>query len=155
MLRADVVRRNDRLARFHNVTGLQTQAVGDQGERFLQTGVAGFAGFEEAPEFGGRQAAADFPLQRGAAGRGVNDALNVDGADFSAHARQADGQKVHDETRVHTGADHARAGLSANSVEPGGQGRLAELGKYQLLAGGDHADPVAGYWLDLSKRVLE
>ncbi len=89
--------------------------------------MAGFAFLEEAPEFGRRQAAADFFLQGSAAGRGVDDALNMHGADITADAGHADGQEIHDKTRIDAGADDARAGFFANLVEQRRESRLAKL----------------------------
>ena len=60
----DIVASHDGVARFEDACGLPSQAVRDQRQRFFQPGVAGFALLEQAPEFGRRQAAANFFLER-------------------------------------------------------------------------------------------
>src|SRR4029077_19197535 len=62
-LSPDAVVGHDRLTRFDDGLRLPAEAVGDEGERFLQARVAGLAALEQAADLLGGQAAANFSLQ--------------------------------------------------------------------------------------------
>src|ERR1017187_2367280 len=75
--------------------------------------------------------------------------------DSPADSRQTNWQKVHNEPRIHTGANNACPVFLANRIELRGQSGFAQPGKEQLLARRYHADAPAGHRLNLGEGVFE
>ena len=155
ILRADSVIGYDGVAGFDDVLRCPAQAVREEGEGFLQPGVAGFALLEPSPKFYGRQATADLLLQGDTSRGSVHYALHVNGANLPTDAGEEDRQEVHYKAGIHAGANNTRAGFLADTVEFGSQFRLAERGKEQFLARRNDADAPAGYRFKLDEGVSE
>src|SRR3954467_7214265 len=91
--------------------------MSDKRQRFFEARMPRLAAIEAAAELGRRQPAPNFALERSAPGRGIDDALDMHGADIATNAGHADGKDVHYKTRIDAGSDHPGVGVLANFIE--------------------------------------